>query len=167
MSLKYNYVNNNSDPVFATQYIINEEDQQRNVIFKFKNNYKEILTSFSFIVTQMDVEGEVVAECEMEYNDFIAKSFTEFVPKLKLLLSTSCVNLIIKVVTASFETVSVVDGEFVLPEVEEVIDPSTLHYFHNRKLLYIQKPSTMVLFMLLFIVCSLLVLYLYFTSNIA
>lgn len=167
---KIQYTKNENDAIRLFQYIFSVENSGRFALFNFHNQYTQSVKCFSFVVVQYDKNNEVITKNKMEYDDFYAKENTFFVPKIKLSLDDECIHLDVYVVEAFFEKDYYFDGKIsVAPveEIEEKFDVSTLHFFHNKRLLSIRKNSLVFFLMLLFIGFSLLVLYLYIANKMA
>lgn len=161
---KIQYTLNESDPVRLFQYIFSYENKGDFALFNFHNQHDDILESMSFIVKQYDKDENLLVKNKMSYDDLCVKSNSFFVPKLKLVIDSLCDHIEVEVVEAIFEFSKYFEGE-IISTIEEVVeeekfDPSTLHYFHNNKILMFQKPILAFLVTLIFILIAFLILYL-------
>lgn len=162
--IKIQYEKNQDDLIRLFQYIFSQENNGRYALFNFHNQFEESVTNFTFFVLQLDSNGGLISKSKMNYNNFIAKANSFFVPKLKLELDERCESLEVNIVDAYFEESSYVEGKLTTkPQeiVEEELDTNSLHYFHNHKVLKIGSPAKYIFISLVFIVLSILSVFLY------
>ncbi len=167
--VKIQYEKNQDDVIRLFQYIFSNENNGRYALFNFHNQYKESVSDFTFLVSQLDSNGGLISKSKMKYNNFIAKADTFFVPKIKLELDDKCEELEVSLVEAYFVESSFIDGKLIAkPEqiVEEEFEANNLHYFHNHKVLRLGNPSFYMFITLVFITLSILGSLLYLSGNI-
>lgn len=111
---KIKYAFNPADPVTLKEYILFEDDRDKNkfAVFKFANNVNQHLRAIKFEVFQLDKDGKTLEKSVVLYDGFVSEPNAPFVPNAKLALNFGCAALTVKVVFAVFDRVKWQDGEF-------------------------------------------------------
>lgn len=111
---KIKYTFNPADPVTLKEYILFEDDRDKNkfAVFKFANNVNQRLRGIKFEVYQLDENGKTLEKSIVLYDGFVSEPNAPFVPNAKLALGFGCAALTVKVVFAIFDRVKWQDGEF-------------------------------------------------------
>ena len=110
---KIKYNQNQSDPVALFEYVLcSDTDNQKVVVFKFKNNMNQVLNEIKFEVYQYDENNDLIEKIVVHHDDFKTEEAGFFIPNAKLRVLENCTSIKTVLLYARFERVSWSNNEF-------------------------------------------------------
>lgn len=91
-----------NDFVSVRQYLLIREKGEKFLLLKLSNDAKERLTGLKLVVEQLDVRGVRIETSHVEWTDVNGEPGAKFVPKKKIPLRESCVEVKIRLVGATY-----------------------------------------------------------------
>lgn len=107
---KVNYNSDNALPTSLIDYYLYKEGNERFLVFKFKNNEKDLLKSFKFELTLYDRSSNLLSKELYNIENLEVKELTEFIYEAKIKVVNNFDDLSFELVEAIYETNTWLEG---------------------------------------------------------
>jgi hypothetical protein len=110
---KFVYTKNKDDVVSLLEYIIfnDERNREKYIVFKFQNNVDQRLNVINFEIIQYNSLGDMIVKSLVEFTPTKVEGYTSFVPDAKFKAHPDCAKITITLEKAVFERMYFEDGK--------------------------------------------------------
>lgn len=117
-------VDDNNEFLLVKEFLILEGKESNELVLKLLNVTNENCRDIKFIVTQLDANGVELEQSTFECRYMKNNANSEFVPKKAMTIRTDCVDVIVDLAFASFQTAYYSKGELnpITPNMRHQID---------------------------------------------
>lgn len=155
--IKKNYsIEDNNDYILVKEFLIVEGKDSNELVLKLVNATNENCRDVKFIVTQLDENGNEIEQSTFESRYMKNNANSEFVPKKAMTISKNCVDIVIDLAFAAFQTAYYFKGELnpITPDMRKNIESKDGNRAVHTK--YFSKPI-LIAFTLIVALCSFIV----------
>ncbi len=108
---KYSYINESNTPISLIEYYIEEDLDNKYLIFNFQNNFNQVLKQMEISIEAYDSSNKLVERLSFRYSCNVLPNQV-FMPHNKLKVLKECESIKFKIIKAEYENSRYINGEF-------------------------------------------------------